>query len=168
MIAKGQSVTGKFSFKQSWHDLNIKAFKRQTNATARWLKERESSHAENENTGKKRPQTSKPETNRSLQDTESRTVLENGTTGNHQPKDEPLKNITARWLKEFGDSHNNNSKGKNVDKEETPAYEGYTNVQDTVIQKAEESMTKAEDEPNLVDPLKDEWIAKIYNLVAEI
>jgi hypothetical protein len=53
MVAKGRNVTAKFRFKRTWHDLNIEAFKKQTNATARWLEERESSYAENENTGKK-------------------------------------------------------------------------------------------------------------------
>ncbi|QPC72021.1 hypothetical protein HYE68_002773 [Fusarium pseudograminearum] len=171
MVAEGRNVTTSFRFERTWHDLDIEAFKKQTNATARWLEERESSHTENENTGKKGKQTSEPETDGSLEDTESRTVLDSGTTDNHQPKDEPLKNVAARWLEELGDSHNNN-KGKNAEKEETPPHEGDAKVQDTAIQKATESMTKADDEPNLAEkgednPMENEWIAAIYNLVAE-
>ncbi|KAF5705168.1 hypothetical protein FMUND_12208 [Fusarium mundagurra] len=171
MVAEGRNVTAKFRFERTWHDLDIEAFKKQTNATARWLEERESSHAENENTGKKGKQISEPETDGSLEDTESRTVLDSGTTDNHQPKDEPLKNVAARWLEELGDSHNNN-KGKNVENEETPPHEGDAKFQDTAIQKGAESMTKADDEPNLAEkvednPLENEWIAAIYNLVAE-
>ncbi|KAG4276879.1 hypothetical protein FPRO04_14232 [Fusarium proliferatum] len=172
MVAEGRKVTANFRFERTWHDLDIEAFKKQTNATAQWLEERGSSHSDNENTGKKGNQTSEPETDGSLEDAESRTVLESGTTDNHQPKDEPLKNVTARWLEELGDSHNNNDKGKNVEKEETPPHEGDAKVQDTVIQKAAESMTKADDEPNRAEkgednPLENEWIAEIYNLFAE-
>jgi hypothetical protein len=98
-------------------------------------------------------------------------VLDSGTTDNHQPKDEPLKNVAVRWLKELRDSHNNN-KGKNVEKEETPPHKGDAKVQDIAIQKAAESITKADDKPNLAEkgednPLENEWIAEIYNLIAE-